>query len=308
MIALFEDQEINDLLVIDVGGSKIKWQRLGAFGHTVGKGELATENTERWLLHALNEIDREATPTAVLLGVPGPVKEASDLLVLPPLGITTNKQALKRCFKKAKTKIVNDAVLIAMINDRIKGGISRKGTGLSLTIGTSLGSTLMLRRNEVEVCGFIPIEMAHLRLDTKDWDWSDSKDYFEGKNASCLYSVYGLIVACGRPKTSENPSRVIHDSIVRLEKSIVKSEMEFLDQRKVSLWIKSLCSYCNRLVPDLSHIWITGKVVRMVLLRFDLLGEMPREVDGINVSIGSDLTTDQSDWEGIMMMGLEDLR
>ena len=301
-----EREHITGLLVIDIGGSKIKWQKLDRYGLVAGKGEVSTESTEQWLLNALGEIDQMASPAAVLMGVPGPVRAGEEVLVLPPLRITTSKTALKRCFKNAKTKIVNDAVLVAMVNEAIKSGRKEKGTGLSLTIGTSLGSTLMTGGNQAETCRFIPMEMAHLKLETKDWEWTNRKEYFRGKNASCLYSVYGLIMACRLPVSDECASSDFNGNIVRLEEGIVRREIDYLDKGKVESWIKSLCGYCSRLLPDLNHLWVTGKIARRVLLQFDLLGEVPRRVAGINVSLGTDLTTDHLDLRGIMIVELEE--
>ena len=140
------DSKGHNLLVIDVGGTNVKFLATGQ--KTVVKVPSGAKMTPALMVEDLQKVIGEFKYTGVSIGYPGPVvhgKPASEPHNLGPGWVAFDYQKAFGC----PVKIINDAAMQAL-------GSYEGGRMLFLGLGTGLGSALIID-------GVLaPMELAHL--------------------------------------------------------------------------------------------------------------------------------------------------
>ena len=245
--------------IIDVGGSFTDFCYLSTEPPYFQKVAYPTPRDEYNLCQLIKQNVNVKLQPLIALGLPGPFTSKNSCVYMPPLDYTVDLGLLRDEIGALRLAAMNDSVLTAIINNSIYGiGHESRANILSLTIGTSFGSTLIMNAND-KPC-YVPIELAHIPIPASlDLGWIDKdvRQLFNNKNASSLFSAAGMFISC-QGNLVEMP-RNISESIFRYEDvHFIKDNFQNLRIESITDWANSLKHFCLSIFPGTSLIYLSG--------------------------------------------------
>lgn len=172
-------------LVIDVGGSGIKWAIIDDRSQLVEHGKITiTKATPTATLKAVKTAAKKHTFDQVTIGIPGICKDNQVISKPVNLGNGWKGYDFKNTYGKP-TKVINDAAMQAFgsypialaywVKPRLdtdnrtrKGNTSPPGRVLFLGLGTGLGSALLI--SDGDNFNVLPLEVGHLPYRDKTFE------------------------------------------------------------------------------------------------------------------------------------------
>ena len=249
------------MLIFDVGGSFCKITSTNSKDNAIKRSIVRTPACLDGLISLFEEHASLMQCKTVIIGIPGPIKTGQDIIFLPPLNYSLSLRRIHSVFSRIgyKSAVVNDAVLRALLTSvSVPYSACRHNPSILLTIGTSLGSTIIV--NTSLSASFVPIELAHVSLPScLDLSWinSDICPLFAGKNASSLFSAAGIYLSCDLESSIKAIS--ITDSLYKIrDVNLLKHRAGHINLGLLLRWFTCLTSYIENIFPDIGQVFITG--------------------------------------------------